>query len=148
MGTVSLKWLDSQMFVGVDSFGHPVVTGSWPEQKPEWAGLKPSDLLLLSTAACSAYDVVTILKKQREPLENLEVQCTGSQESDPPYTFTAIHLHYIVKGNVNAQKLARAIELSETKYCSVISTLKATVRITSDYEVAASSSVHNRGAHV
>jgi putative redox protein len=92
--------------------------------------------------------VVTILKKQREPLESLEVQCAGTQTPDPPYTFTAIHLRYVVTGNVNSQKLARAIELSETKYCSVISTLRPTVTITSDYELAASPRIHARGANV
>lgn len=135
MGTVSLKWIDSQLMVGIDSYGHPIITGSWPEKSPEWAGIKPSDLLLLAAASCSAYDVVMILTKQREPLQGLEVHCTGDQQPEPPYTFTALHLHYIVKGAVNAQKLARAIELSETKYCSVISTLRATVKISSDYEI-------------
>ncbi|MBI3242145.1 MAG: OsmC family protein [Chloroflexi bacterium] len=135
MGTVSLKLVAGQLMVGVDSFGHPLVIGSWPEQKPEWAGLKPSDLLLLAAASCSAYDVAMILSKQREPLEALEVQCAGTQEPEPPYQFTAIHLHYSVKGAVNPQKLARAIELSETKYCSVVNTLKASVRITSDYDI-------------
>jgi putative redox protein len=135
MGTVSIKWIDSQLMVGVDSFGHPLLTGSWPEKTPEWAGLKPSDLLLLSAAACSAYDVVMILTKQHEPLEGLDVQCTGEQELEPPYVFTALHLHYQAKGAVNPHKLARAIELSETKYCSVVNTLKNAVRITSDYEI-------------
>ncbi len=135
MGTVSLKLIGGQLMVGVDSFGHPLVIGSWPEQKPEWAGLKPSDLLLLAAASCSAYDVATILGKQREPLVALEVTCTGTQEPEPPYQFTAIHLHYTVKGAVNPQKLARAIELSETKYCSVTNTLKASVRITNGYDI-------------
>lgn len=135
MGTVSLKWIDSQLMVGVDSYGHPIITGSWPEKSPEWSGLKPSDLLLLSAASCSAYDVVKILTKQREPLHGLEVQCTGDQQPQPPYAFTALHLHYIVKGSVNAHKLTRAIELSETKYCSVICTLRATVKISSDFEI-------------
>jgi len=54
MGQVSIQWVNSQLMVGVDSFGHPLVMGSWPEQSPEWAGLKPSDLLLLSAAACAA----------------------------------------------------------------------------------------------
>jgi len=67
MGTVAIQWSGSQLMIGVDSFGHPLVMGSWPERSPEWAGLKPSDLLLLSAAACSAYDVVMILGKQRAP---------------------------------------------------------------------------------
>jgi len=135
MGTVSVKWVESQLMIGVDSYGHPLITGSWPEKNPEWQGLKPSDLLLLSAAACSAYDVVMILQKQQEPLVGLDVQCTGDQLSEPPYSFTALHLHYQAKGAVNPHKLARAIELSETKYCSVVTTLKNAVKITSDYEI-------------
>jgi putative redox protein len=120
---------------GVDSFGHPLVMGSWPEKEPEWAGLKPSDLLLLSAAACSAYDVVMILTKQREPLQGLEVTCTGEQETKPPYAFTHIHLNYVIRGALNPKKVERAIRLSEDKYCSVVNTLKPTVKITSEFEV-------------
>ena len=135
MGTVSLKWVDSQLMVGVDSFGHPLVMGSWPEKDPEWAGLKPSDLLLLSAAACSAYDVVMILEKQRAGLAGLEVRCSGEQEDQPPYAFTKIHLHYEVKGDISDAKVSRAIRLSEEKYCSVVNTLKSGVEITSDYQI-------------
>ena len=135
MGTVAVKWIESQLMTGVDSFGHPLVMGSSTEKEPQWAGLKPSDLLLLAAASCSAYDVVMILVKQREPLEGLEVTCTGEQESDPPYQFTTIHLHYRVRGPLNPKKVERAIRLSEEKYCSVTNTLKPTVAITSDYEL-------------
>ena len=135
MGTVAVKWIDSQLMVGVDSFGHPLVSGSWPEQNPEWAGLKPSDLLMLSAAACSAYDVVMILTKQRAPLAGLEVTCTGQQAAEAPYQFTSLHLHYKVKGPLNEKKVERAIRLSEDKYCSVVNTLKPTVEITSDFEI-------------
>ncbi len=135
MGTVAVKWIESQLMTGVDSFGHPLVVGSWPEQDPAWAGLKPSDLLLLAAASCSAYDVVMILTKQREPLIGLEVTCTGEQEVEPPYVFTKMHLHYTLQGPINASKAEGAIALSEDKYCSVINTLKATVEITSDFEI-------------
>ncbi len=135
MGTVAVKWVASQLMVGVDSFGHPLVMGSWPEQEPEWAGLKPSDLLLLAAASCATYDVVMILKKQRQPVAAVEVRCSGEQESEPPYRFTRIHLHYTVRGAVDEDKVARAIQLSEEKYCSVTNTLKPTVTITSSFEV-------------
>ena len=136
MGTVSIKWVESQLMTGADSFGHPLVIGSSTEKEPQWAGLKPSDLLLLAAASCSGYDVVMILTKQREPLEGLEISCTGEQESEPPYTFTKIHLHYRVKGaDLNPNKVERAIRLSEEKYCSVINTLKGTVEITKDFEI-------------
>jgi putative redox protein len=133
MGTVSLKWIESQLMLGTDSYGHPITIGSWPEKDPEWVGLKPSDLLMLSAASCSAYDVVMILKKQRVNLESLEVSCKGEQASVPPYQFTSMHLHYDVKGDCEKSKLARAIQLSEEKYCSVTNTLRPTVSITSSF---------------
>ncbi len=135
MGTVAVKWIESQLMAGVDSFGHPLVMGSWPEKEPEWAGLKPSDLLLLAAASCSCYDVAMILAKQRAPLAGLEVTCTGEQESEPPYTFTSLHLRYTVKGPLKPKKVERAIRLSEDKYCSVINTLKPAVKVTSDFEI-------------
>jgi putative redox protein len=120
---------------GVDSRGNPLVIGSWPEQDPQWRGQKASDLLLLSAASCSTYDIVMILGKQRVPLHGLEVTCTGEQAEEPPYQFISMHLHYKVRGPINEQKLERAIRLSEDKYCSVVNTLKPTVQITSDYEI-------------
>lgn len=137
MGTVAVKWIDSQLMTGVDSFGHPLTIGSWPEKTPQWAGLKPSDLLMLAAASCSAYDVVMILTKQREPLAGLEVTCTGEQEAEAPYQFTRMHLHYKLKGPLNPQKVERAIRLSEEKYCSVLNTLKPTVEITNEFEIEA-----------
>ena len=137
MGTVAIKWIDSKLMTGVDSFGHPLTIGSWPERTPEWAGLKPSDLLMLAAASCSAYDVVMILTKQREPLAGLEVTCTGEQAAEAPYQFTHLHLHYKLKGPLNQQKVERAIRLSEDKYCSVLNTLKPTVEITNDFEIEA-----------
>jgi putative redox protein len=122
---------------GVDSFGHPLVIGSWPEKEPQWAGLKPSDLLLLAAASCSMYDVVLILTKQKEPLVGLEIECSGQQEAEPPYQFTHIHLHYRLKGPVNPKKAERAIQLSEEKYCSVLNTLKHGVELSSDFEIVA-----------
>lgn len=136
MSTVKLKWIGSELFVGVDSFGHPIVTGSWPEQEPEWAALKPSDLLLLGVIACSGYDVVTILRKQREDLTDLEISCTGEQMDEAPYAFTKIHIDYRLTGrNLDDNKIQRAIQLSEEKYCSVAATVRGVAEITSSYTI-------------
>lgn len=135
MGTVTLKWIESQLMVGADSFGRPLVIGWERNRQPEWTGMKPSDLLLLAAASCASYDVVSILTKQREPLTGLEVTCTGEQQAEPPYVFTSIHLHYVAKGAINPEKFTRAISLSEDKYCSVTNTLKQSVKITSDFEI-------------
>lgn len=135
--TVNIKWIKSTKTVmaGVDSRGATAVIGVWPEHDPEWTGLKASDMLLMSAAACSAYDVVNILVKQREPLESLEVLCTGEQETEPPKRFTHIHLDYQFRGELNHEKIEKAIRLSMDKYCTVINTLRSSVEITSDWEI-------------
>lgn len=135
MSTVAVKWVESQLMTGMDSRGKSVILGDWRERDPEWEGLKPSDLLLLAAASCSAYDVIMILRKQRQPIEGLEVFCTAEQRPEPPYTFTKIHLHYSIRGSVDSTKVERAIKLSEDKYCSVLNTLRHGVELSSDFEV-------------
>lgn len=142
MSNVALKWTgaDSQMFIGRDSFGHVLMAGSWPQDDDdewqEWKAIKPSDLLLLSLASCSAYDVVMILKRQRQPLANLYVSVEGTQAAEPPYQFTDIHLHYIAEGEgLDSAKVARAITLSEEKYCSVAATIRGVAKLSHSYEM-------------
>ncbi len=135
--TVNIKWIKSTstLMAGIDSRGTPAVIGLWSEHEPLWRGLKASDLLLMSAASCSTYEVVKILQKQRESLESVEVMCTGKQESEPPNRFTHIHLRYTFKGDLREENVIKAIQLSEDKYCSVVNTLKGSVEITSDYEI-------------
>lgn len=135
MGTVTLRWVAGKLMVGTDTHNHSIVIGRSPENPDEFLGMNASDLLLLSAAACSAYDVLEILVKQREPVSDFKIHCSGDQLSDPPYTFTCIHLQYIVSGAVNKDKLKKAIQLSEEKYCSVISTLRLGVPVSSDFEI-------------
>lgn len=135
MGSVTLRWVESKLMVGSDSNGHSIVIGRSPEDHNTWNGMKPSDLLLLAVASCSAYDIVEILIKQREPLKDFKVVCKGEQQEGPPYTFMRIHLHYVIIGNVDQRKLEKAIDLSENKYCSVMSSLRPGVPISSDYEI-------------
>jgi len=134
-GTVNLRWVGARLVLGVDSRGATIPIGYNRDQEPQWTGIKPSDLLLLAAASCSTYDVVEILEKQREPLRALNVQCTGEQLTEQPYTFVSIHLHYVIQGDVNPNKAKRAIQLSEEKYCSVLATLRAGVKISSDFEI-------------
>ncbi|GJM39949.1 MAG: peroxiredoxin [Ardenticatenaceae bacterium] len=142
MSNVAVKWTGqgSQMFIGRDSFGHVVMSGSWPdehnEEWQEWKAIKPSDLLLLSLASCSAYDVVMILGRQRQDLTNLYVSVEGKQAAEPPYQFTNIHLHYTVEGkNLNPKKVDRAIVLSEEKYCSVAATVRGVAELSHSHEI-------------
>ena len=137
--TVNVQWIQSTdlLMAGVDSRGTPVVIGITEDDDPLWRGLKASDMLLMSAASCSAYDVVVILKKRKEPLESLEVICSGQRADEPPRKFTHIHLKYVLKGQLDPESVEKAIQLSEDKYCSVINTLKGSVVITSEYEIVA-----------
>lgn len=142
MGQIALRWVgkDSRMFIGRDSHGHTVVAGSWSreddEQWQEWKGLKPSDLLVISLCSCSAYDVVEILKKQRQRLSGLDITADARQSPEPPYHFTDIHLHYVITGlDIAPKKVEKAIELSQNKYCSVAATIRGVAKITHSFEV-------------
>jgi putative redox protein len=139
--SVALKWTGagSKLFVGRDSLGHTVMTGSWPDDNPEWQewkALKSSDLLLLSLASCSAYDVVLILERQRQELTGLHVEVKPTNAPEPPYQFTDIHVHYTVEGNgLDPRKVERAIKLSEEKYCSVSATVRGVANLTHSFEI-------------
>ncbi len=132
MGTATVKWIGGKQFVGIDSTNHSVVL-STPD---EGVGIKPSELLLLAAAACTAVDVVEILSKKRMPLSYLEISSSGEQDQDPPWTFRKIQLHYKVAGKGLTEKaVAQAIQLSEEKYCSVAATLRATAEIITTFEI-------------
>ncbi len=132
MGKVNVTWVQSKQFVGTDSTSHSVVLSS-PD---DGIGVKPSDLLLLSLAGCTAYDVVNILTKKRVKLTGVQIIVDGEQQPDPPWTFTKIHVHYKVTGiDLKKADVEKAIELSEEKYCSVSNTLKQAVEITHEVEV-------------
>ena len=132
MGTATVKWIEGKQFVGIDSTNHSVVL-STPD---EGVGMKPSELLLVALASCSAVDVVEILAKKRMPLTHLEISSSAEQDQDPPWTFRKIHMHYIIDGHHLTEKaVAQAIQLSEEKYCSVAATIRATVQITTDFEI-------------
>ena len=134
-GTVNIRWIGARMMLGVDSRGAAIPIGFNRDEDPVWSAVKPSDLLLLAAASCSAYDVVEILDKQREPLEALDIQCSGEQITEQPYNFINVHLKYIIKGAVNPKKVERAIKLSEDKYCSVLATLRPSLEISSEFEI-------------
>ena len=97
--------------------------------------MKPSELLLVSLASCTCYDVVEIMEKQRSPLKNLRVECSGKHKSGQPFYFTEIFVHYIASDAIDPKKLEKAIKLSEEKYCSVMATLSFGVPITTKYTI-------------
>jgi len=134
MSQVYVKWLEKLQFVGIDSTKHSIVISATDEENG--TGVKPSDLLLLSLAGCTAYDVVNILRKKRQQLTGLEIAVEGEQEPDPPWTFTRIHVTFHLTGRSLSEKAAKdAVELATEKYCSVYATLKAGVEITYEHVI-------------
>jgi putative redox protein len=94
------------------------------------------ELVLIGTGGCSAYDVVSILEKGREPIEDVVVELDADRAEGTPAVFTRIHMHFIVTGRgVNPVKVERAIQLSVEKYCSASAMMAKTAEVTHDFEV-------------
>ena len=133
-GPVRVKWTGQRQFIGTDSGNHSVVISSHKDENH--TGMKPSELLLVALASCSAYDVVDILEKKRVNLEKLEVTVSKVQDQDPPWTFREIHLDYLLKGSGLTEKgVEQAIQLSLEKYCSVAATLSGKAEITHSHQL-------------
>jgi putative redox protein len=112
-------------FQGLDQLGRVVHI----DTDPAGPGAKPADLLPISLAACTAWDVVNILQKQRQDLRGLDVRIETDQDPDPPWAFTRIVMHFTITGDVDGRKAERAVELSEEKYCAVAASLRPSVAI-------------------
>lgn len=126
---INLNWDPQELFTVQDASGHriPVNMGR---------GFGSSDLLVAALIGCSSYDVVEILKKQRQELSQLQVSAEAEQEENPPWKFRKIHIQYRAVGKgLDAEKVHKAILLSEEKYCSVYATLKDVVEITHEVKV-------------
>lgn len=99
-------------------------------------GFRPMQMLLAAAGGCASIDIVGILKKQRQQLDDLKVEVTGERIDVEEYSeFKTIHLHFIFTGKIDEKKAARAVALSLSKYCSVSKTLEKTAEITSSFEV-------------
>ncbi len=129
-----LNWVDGERFVGSASSGHAMVIDS-DRQRNTGAG--PMELVLIGLCACTATDVVSILRKKREPFAGLEVRAEAERATQPPTVYTAIKLIYTVSGPVSRKAVEDAVRLSEEKYCGVAAMLKSTARITTEIQLAA-----------
>lgn len=132
MQTASVKWTDGQRFVATGPSGHAVVMDSDRESN---TAPGPMELVLMALGACTATDVVSVLKKKRQKLESLEVVCSGERASEPPTVWTKLEIVYRLRGELDDAAVKHAIELSEEKYCSVAAMLKKTATVSWRYEV-------------
>ncbi len=131
MAEAIVKWLEGGVFVGTDSTKHSVVLSTQDEDNG--IGMKPSELMLVALASCTAIDVVNILAKKRIPLYELEISVKADQNPKPPWQFEYIKLTYTFRGKgLSESACLKAIDLSDSKYCSVAASLRAEVPIEYD----------------
>ncbi|MBZ9659318.1 OsmC family protein [Mesorhizobium sp. ESP-6-4] len=131
-----IKWVEERTFVGESGSGHKVVLGTAYRPEGKTPGPSPMELVLIGTGGCSAYDVVHILEKGREAVEDCVVELDADRAEADPKVFTRIHMHFIVKGRaLSHDKVKRAIDLSIEKYCSASAMMAKTATITHDFEV-------------
>jgi putative redox protein len=134
---VSVRWAGKRQMVAWDSAGHGIVMDAPSAYKGEGSGARPLEVFLEALAACTGMDVVSVLEKKRQHFTGLEVLVSATQREDEfPKIYTRIELEYVVTGfGVNPAAVARAIELSEDKYCSVRGMLGPQVTVVTKYRV-------------
>ncbi|NOX90883.1 MAG: OsmC family protein [Gammaproteobacteria bacterium] len=131
-----IKWVEEVMFIGESGSGHSLVIDGPPEHGGRNLGIRPMELLLQGLGGCTAFDVMMILKKARQPVQDCVVELEAQRAETEPKVFTKIHIHFIVTGaGVSEKHLQRAIKLSAEKYCSASIMLGQVAEITHDYEL-------------
>lgn len=131
-----VKWLEHMSFVGESGSGHSVVMDGAAEAGGRNLGVRPMEMLLLGLGGCTAFDVVSILRKSRQQMVDCEVELEAERAEEIPKVFTRIHVHFIVSGkDLDAKKVAKAVELSADKYCSASRMLEKAAVISHDFEV-------------
>jgi len=131
-----VKWVEDVMFLGESGTGHTVVMDGPEEMGGHGTGMRPMELLLLGLGGCTAFDVVTMLKKSRQDIHDCVVEIDSERSEEVPKVFTKINVHYKVTGKgLKEAHVKRAVDLSTEKYCSASLMLGKTAEITHDYEI-------------
>lgn len=132
-----IQWAGEAMFLGESGSGHVVVMDGPPDHGGRNLGVRPVEMVLIGLGGCTNFDVVSILKKARQPVESCEAFLEAERADEEPKVFTKIHVHFVVKGRgLKEAQVKRAVELSAEKYCSASIMLgRGGVEITHDYEI-------------
>jgi len=131
-----VKWVQDVMFVGESGSGHGVVMDGAPDFGGRNLGPRPMEMLLLGLGGCTAFDVMHILRRGREPVEDCVVEIDAVRAETDPKVFTRIHLRYVLTGKgLSRAKAERAVGLSAEKYCSATVMLGAVAEMTHEVEV-------------
>jgi len=128
-----VRFVSDDLFLGVSPSGHAIPLDTNSQHS---SAASPVELLLVALGACTATDVASILKKKRQHVTSYTVEVSGERRDDYPRRFTSMNVHHIFTGrSLSPAAVAHAIELSDTKYCSVAATLRPQVEIQSSFEI-------------
>jgi len=130
---LKVRWDGKRRFIGECPSGHELVLDGSKEIGGDDSGPRPTEALLAAVCGCTGIDVIMILEKMQQPVKAYHMEISGERNDTEPRYFTSIHLKYVLKGDLDEAKVARAIQLSATKYCGVMHSLKA--EITTSYEI-------------
>jgi len=129
----TIHYAGDELFVAITPSGHAQTLDTRHERS---AAATPMELLLLALGSCTAVDVVSILEKKRQQVTDYRVEVRGTRREEHPRKYTRFEVKHIVRGRgVSEKAVAQAIELSETKYCSVAATLSPAAEIVSSFEI-------------
>ncbi|OYW39057.1 MAG: peroxiredoxin [Hydrogenophilales bacterium 12-61-10] len=131
-----VKLIEGVSFVGQSESGHSVVMDGAPESGGKNLGVRPMEMLLMGLGGCSAFDVVLILRKSRQPITDCIADLTAERADTAPKVFTQIHVHFTVTGKgLDPKRVEQAVHLSAEKYCSASIMLGKMAEITHDFEI-------------
>lgn len=131
-----IKWVENVCFMGESETGHAVILDGAPDAGGRNLGMRPMEMLLIGMGACTSFDVVTILKKSRQPVTDCVAEIEAARADEVPKVFTRIHVHFVVTGSgLNPAQVERAVKLSAEKYCSASIMLGKMAEITHDFEI-------------
>ncbi|NLJ85820.1 MAG: OsmC family protein [Firmicutes bacterium] len=123
---IEVGWVEGMEFRAETESGHTLTMDVSQERGGNDLGARPTELLLSAVGGCTGIDIVSILQKMQQPVEGLKIEISGERAEDHPRRFIHIKLHYIVSGKGLAEdRVARAVQLSNEKYCSVSHSLNA-----------------------
>ncbi|MEJ2115581.1 MAG: OsmC family protein [Gammaproteobacteria bacterium] len=133
---VRIKWLEQRSFQAETGSGHTLTMDGPPEHGGRNLAARPMEMILVGLGGCSAFDVVEILEKSRQHVNDCQIEIDAERANDIPAVFTKIHMHFIISGDgLHEKHVKRAVELSVDKYCSVAKMLRPDVDISYDYEM-------------
>ncbi len=131
-----VQWVENALFLAETGSGHTVAMDGAPEAGGRNLAARPMEMVLVGLGGCTAFDVVSILKKGRHNVSSCDVTIEAERSETVPKVFTKIHLHYRVSGqDLKAAAVERAVGLSAEKYCSVSMMLGKSAELTHDFEI-------------